>query len=227
MALSRTTEQSSKTPHATPSGMDKESTSRASQNPMLIRITVAIPTATWAGAGSACGCTRAGFGLSPARRGISFGAATAPRSARTAIAGCDVIRFFLHDRICCGIRPGAIDEASEPTRVFFVDAVKVGYKIDLFEPGSQANPVGPQHFQSRRSDVKSTHDQDSVIATTYQGCLIQPIRLADCESCSLVFGVLPRALRAGSDVGSCPIRHEYQINPAKWKNTQICRKPTK
>lgn len=55
--------------------------------------------------------------------------------------------------------------------IFFVDAPKVGHKIDLFEPGPQANPVGPQHIQEQASDVKSTHDHNSMIATRYLGCL--------------------------------------------------------
>jgi hypothetical protein len=110
-----------------PIRMDKESTSRARQNAMLTRITVAIPTATPTGAGSACGCTRAGFALSPARRGVLLGAAP-PRSARSAIAGCcDVIRFFLHDRFCCGIRPGAIDEYEITSASCLYDAEKLAH----------------------------------------------------------------------------------------------------
>jgi hypothetical protein len=33
--------------------------------------------------------------------------------------------------------------------IFFVDFPKVGHKIDLFEPGPQANPIGPQHIQEQ------------------------------------------------------------------------------
>ena len=55
--------------------------------------------------------------------------------------------------------------------IFFVDFPKVGHKIDLFEPGPQENQSVHNTFKSRRSDVKSTLDQNSMIATRYQGCL--------------------------------------------------------
>jgi hypothetical protein len=94
--------------------------------------------------------------------------------------------------------------------IFFVDAPNVGHKIDLFEPGPQANQSVHNTFKSRRSDVKSTHDHNSMIATRYQGCLTQRCS-ADYENCRLVFGILRACFESG-------FRHLVMICPSRAPN---------
>jgi hypothetical protein len=68
-----------------------------------------------------------------------------PVASRTGAEGTAVgLRSELHPN---WTMPG--NEHRNTPAIFFVDAPKVGHKIDLFEPGPQANPVGPQHIQEQ------------------------------------------------------------------------------
>ena len=41
------------------------------------------------------------------------------------------------------------NEHRDTPATFLVDVPKVGHKIDLLEPGPQANPIGPQHIEEQ------------------------------------------------------------------------------